>query len=400
MSAGIFVVGLGCMFMSLGAAGCALSGMIGAHFVIGIGVSMLERSANAYAVNCGPRQHATLRILIAQGLAGVGTVIAPFLANAFVFDPDSSNVVPMPDLTKPGKCLPPAAKVGSCGELASVITFYRGVGAIVLAASVLLATLFFRTTLVPEVSVPESPKTTCGWKLWQHPLVSVKASRVWFGVLANFFNLGCQVTFAQFFIEHIKINACASDRWAANWMSIAQTAFVAGRFSAAGLVAFPKLFKPHYVLLVFMAGAVAFSGAGIGIFSGLAVAMAVMVMFAEAPSFPMIFESATAGFEEWTPTCETLMILSISGGGILPVVFGKLTDVVGISEAWSLEAACFAIVLTYPVALCVVPSYRQALDAAASPVAATGGNAEDAEVQVDGILGQRKYSGGAELCRM
>lgn len=64
----------------------------------------------------------------------------------------------------------------------------------------------------------------------------------------------------------MKINACASDRWAANWMSIAQVAFVAGRFSAAGLVAFPQIFKPRFVLLAFLAGAVAFSGAGIGVF--------------------------------------------------------------------------------------------------------------------------------------
>lgn len=402
MFAGLLIVGLGCMFMSLGASGCTLGGMIGAHFCIGIGVSMLERSANAYAVNCGPRRHATLRILIAQATAGVGTVVAPFLASVFVFSADSSDVVPELDTVHPGKCLPPAAKMGSCSELGSVITFYRGVGAIVLGSSLLLATLFFRTHLMPEVEVAESPKTTCGWKLWRHPLVSAKHSRIWFGCLANFVNLGSQVTLAQFFIEHMKINACTSDRWAANWMSVAQVAFVAGRFSAAGLVAFPKIFKPRYILLVFLAGAVAITGAGIGVFSGAAIAMAVVAMFMEAPSFPMIFESATAGFEEWTPTCETIMILSISGGGVLPVAFGKLTEVVGISKAWGLEAACFAVVLSYPLALCLVPSYRKALDSAASETGddTSGDVVEDAEARRDAIWRPGKYDAGTELCRM
>ncbi|ETN46586.1 uncharacterized protein HMPREF1541_00772 [Cyphellophora europaea CBS 101466] len=376
MFLGLFTVGLGCMFMSLGADGCTLGGMTGGHFVIGIGVSMLERSANAYAVNCGPRQHATLRILVAQAMAGVGTVVAPFLAAAFVFSPDSSNVVPAPDPFTPGKCLPPVDKTGSCAELGSVITFYRGIGAIVLGVSLVLATLFFRTRLVPEVAVLKSPRTTCGWKLWRHPLVSVKHSRVWWGVVANFVNLGLQVAFAQFFMEHMKINACASDRWAANWMSVAQAAFVAGRFSAAAAVVFPKIFRPRYVLLAFLAGAVAFTGASVVVTGSTAIAMAVMVMFAEAPSFPMIFESATAGFEEWTPTCETLMIVSISGGGILPVIMGKLTDMVGISMAWTLVSACFAFVLTYPVALCVLPSYRKALDQADG----CGGRGSDEEI--------------------
>ena len=187
--------------------------------------------------------------------------------------------------------------------------------------------------------------------------------------------------FAQFLIEHLKINACVSDRWAAGIMAICQSAFVAGRFTAAGLVAFPRVFKPRFVLLAFLLGAAAFSGAGIGVFGNTAIAMAVMVMFAETPSFPMVFESATAGFEEWTATAETMTIVSISGGGILPVMFGKLTDIVGISKAWSLEAACFALVSTYALALCLIPSYREALDSAASPEAKPARGEMDSEAQ-------------------
>ena len=364
MVTGLFVLGLGDLFMSLGAARCSLAGMIMGHFVIGLGVSTLERSSNPYVVNCGPRQQATLRILIAQAWAGMGTVIAPFLANAFVFNPNSSGLQPQTDPTHPGKCLAAAEKEGSCGNLGTVITFYRVLAAAIFGLAVTYTIIFFRTTWLPEVEVPASPPISCGWKKWKHPLVSLKHSRVWWGAASNFFNVGCQVTFAQFFLEHMKINACASDKWAAYCMSIAQGAFVVGRFAAAGLVTMPKIFKPRYVLLAFLAGAVATTAAGTAITGGAAIALAVMVMFFEAPSFPMIFESATAGYDGWTATCETIMITSISGGALQPALMGKLVEAVQISKGWWLTAGCFVLVFTYPVATSIIPSFRRAIDKA------------------------------------
>lgn len=160
----------------------------------------------------------------------------------------------------------------------------------------------------------------------------------------------------------MKLNACTTDAMAANWMSVAQTLFVVGRFVAAGLVVCPKAIKPRFVLLAFLAGAVGFSAAGVVATGQAAIGFAIMVMFSEAPSFPMIFESATCGVGEWTGLAETITIVSISGGGILPVLFGMLAEGVGVSRAWILLAGCFALVSTYPVAICVVPGYRRALD--------------------------------------
>lgn len=365
MVAGLFGLALGDLFMSIGAQGCSLTGMVVAMFVIGLGVSVLERSANPYAVNCGPRTQATLRILIAQAWAGIGTVVAPFLANAFVFNPDTSTRPAETDPLRPGKCLMPTEnKSTSCANLGSVITFYRALGGCIFGLTVFVAVIFFRTTWVPEVEVPASPPVSCGWKKWKHPLVSVQFARIWWGVAANFVNIGCQVTFAQFFIEHMKINACASDKWAALCMSFAQMAFVVGRFAAAGLVTAPKIFKPRYVLATFIAGAVATTAAGTAITGSTALALAVMVMFFEAPSFPMIFESATASFDDWTPTCETLMIVSISGGALQPPLMAQLVEAVHISKAWWLTAGCFSIVFTYPLATNLIPSFRRALDTA------------------------------------
>jgi hypothetical protein len=112
----------------------------------------------------------------------------------------------------------------------------------------------------------------------------------------------------------------------------------------------------------------------------------VMVMFSEGPSFPMIFESATAGFEDWKPTCETLMIISISGGALQPAMMALLVEKVGISMGWTLTMSCFAVVLTYPVALNIIPSFRKAVDAAKTiENAGRGGVLEEAGADEENI---------------
>jgi len=359
---GLIMLAVGDIFMSIAAQHRDFAGMVASHFVVGLGVSALERAANPYATNCGPRIFAPLRLLVAQALAGVGTVIAPFLANALIFNPATSMDIPPLDVSHPGRCI--KIPETDAGDLTTVVTFYRGLAGGIFGLAFVMAVVFFRTQLVPEVGQETSPKTDCRWKLWKHPLVSMRYSRLWWGVAANFFNLGCQVAFAQFFIEHMAVSACASNKWAANYMAIAQGVFVVGRFTAAAAVSKPRIFRPRWVLAFFIAGAVAMTGAGTAVTGKLAVGLACMVMFFEAPSFPMIFESATAGFEAWTPTAETLMIGSICGGGVLPALMGQLVEATYITTGWWLVTGCFVLVFTYCLATCMIPSYRQRLDAA------------------------------------
>lgn len=65
---GLVLLAAGDQVMAVGASHLSLNLMCFAHFVVGLGVSTLERTANAYTVECGPRARATVRILIASTL--------------------------------------------------------------------------------------------------------------------------------------------------------------------------------------------------------------------------------------------------------------------------------------------------------------------------------------------
>lgn len=288
----------------------------------------------------------------------------------------------------------PPSPIGAV-DLSRVVTFYRYLGICVYGLALAFAVLLFRTNLVIEVEVSKSPDLKhSNWLFWKHPLASLKYARLWFGVVANFFNLGCQVAVAQFFIEHMVVNSCNSSKQGASNMMYAQILFVVGRLVAAAFVVLPtatrsewvpKLFKPRYVLCSFLAGAAAFTGAGIQATGKAAVVCAILVMFCEAPSFPMIFESATAGDREWMPTAETIITLSISGGGLLPLLMGIFADHVGVSVGWSLVTVCFGITFSYTLSCNLIPSFRSAIDATHEDEGVNKGNGD---VELGSISGK------------
>lgn len=372
----IFLAG-GNEVMSIGAGKLSLGVMCAGYLVVGLGVSMLERCANAYAVEAGPRSRAPVRILIAQSFAALGTVVAPPVAKFAIFD-EVSSTMPEPDPKDPGQCLmPPPPSKDRLGDLSKVVVFFKWLGLGVFGLAFCLALVFFRTRAVAEPHVPESPATEYPkWQFWRHPLISRKQSRLWLGFAANFLNLGCQVTVAQFFIEHLRVAACQIDSDAANMMMVAQILFLLGRLVAAGLIELPaipcfsrtgrlhRLFKPRVVLSAAVCLAAVFTGLGMTVSGKAAIACACMVMFCEAPTFPMIFEAASAGLGDWTPSAESIIILSISGGGIIPPMNGLLADRFGVARSWALAATAFSCVFSYSLLLNLVPSYREALDAA------------------------------------
>jgi hypothetical protein len=119
--------------------------------------------------------------------------------------------------------------------------------------------------------------------------------------------MGCQVAVAQY-------------------LSVAQTAFVVGRFAFSGL---SVVMKPRKALGIFILGCMACSTGAIFARNGAAIAMVVLIMLFEAPLFPTVSETATSGLDELASRAEDIMISSICGGALLSFLFGLLADTVG-----------------------------------------------------------------------
>lgn len=201
--------------------------MVASMFVVGMGVSTLERAANPYAAKVGPPGTAEVRLVFAQGAAAVGTIVAPLVAAQAV-----------PDVAADDR------------KMASIITLYNGVGYGVLGLVVLFMGIYFGTSIVPEIEEEDSPtadenatRVVLKSRLhcfFLHPIWSYR--RLWWAWLANFINLSNQVIIAQFFIEYSKIvrPGKTSGVQAQNFLSVAQTFFAVGRYAFVVMIIWIK----------------------------------------------------------------------------------------------------------------------------------------------------------------
>jgi FHS family L-fucose permease-like MFS transporter len=289
---GLVIFGIGNFAMA--ALAGKLIGMVAASLIVGLGVATLERSANPYVVRCGPDSFRSTRINFAQSWAGVGTVISPLAAAGSIVGDKSQ-------------------------KLAAILHVYLTIGCIIMGIAGFFVWLFFRTQCMPEVPADGDDEESFGFH--RSPIWGCR--KLWWGAVANFCNMGCQVAVAQYLMAYLEDNAGLDDTQGAHYLSVAQTAFVVGRFAFAGL---SLVVKPRKALGLFIFGCIACSTGAVFARNGSATAMVILIMLFEAPLFPTIFETATSGLDKLASRAEDIMISSICGGALLSPLFGVLAD--------------------------------------------------------------------------
>ncbi|KAM7196537.1 Major facilitator superfamily domain containing protein [Naviculisporaceae sp. PSN 640] len=82
---GLLIYGVGTIMFWPGAVLNAYGGFMVSSFVVGFGLAVLETAANPFLALCGPPQYADARLLLAQGVQAVGSVLSGLLANNVFF---------------------------------------------------------------------------------------------------------------------------------------------------------------------------------------------------------------------------------------------------------------------------------------------------------------------------
>ncbi|POR38557.1 L-fucose-proton symporter [Tolypocladium paradoxum] len=82
---GLCIYGIGTIIFWPSAVTNSYGGFMLSNFVVGFGLSVLEVGANAFMVLCGPPEYGETRLLLAQGVQGVGSVVSGLLAQKVFF---------------------------------------------------------------------------------------------------------------------------------------------------------------------------------------------------------------------------------------------------------------------------------------------------------------------------
>ncbi|CAK7239389.1 MAG: hypothetical protein STHCBS139747_000819 [Sporothrix thermara] len=82
---GLCIYGIATMMFWPSAVLASFPGFIISSFVVGFGLGILETAANPFIALCGPLEYSEMRLLIAQGVQGVGSVLSGLLAQNVFF---------------------------------------------------------------------------------------------------------------------------------------------------------------------------------------------------------------------------------------------------------------------------------------------------------------------------
>jgi FHS family L-fucose permease-like MFS transporter len=299
-----------------------------ALFIIASGLTLLETAANPYITVLGDADSATQRLNFAQSFNGLAAFLAPLMGGTFILSGKSLSEQQQLSMT--------SAELNDYLNLeaSSVQIPFIVIGVVVL----LVAVLIWRTRL-PEIKEEEEiDGAETGSVLGEKNLM--------LGVAAQFFYVGAQVCISSFFIRFADKVAGIEEKTAAYLLSGAFLSFMIGRFIGTYLMKFvapPRLLAVYSLVNIFLLIAAVSTTGMVSVYALVGVQFFMSIMF------PTIFALSIRGLGAKTKVGSSLVIMSIVGGAIFPVIMGQVSDVSSIQTAYIVPAVCFLVVLYFAI---------------------------------------------------
>ena len=287
-----------------------------ALFTLGTGLTILQTASNPYVTLIGPIESAAMRISIMGLINKSAGVLVPILFTSLILA-DMGSI--SEDLSNT-----------EIDELASRLIMPYIVMAVVLTALIALV----KFSNIPELEFEKDDAYDKG-SIWQFP-------RVILGAIALFFYVGIEV------IAGDTIGLYAQGLEVANATALTSYTMIFMVFGyLIGVFFIPKYLSQEKALISSALGGivlllcVAFSSTTSHGFSeilwgwsGIAtlqnsVAFVALLGFANALVWPTIWPLALEGLGKYTAKGSALLIMAISGGAILPLVFGRVAQAIG-----------------------------------------------------------------------
>ena len=331
---GLFLYGIGALLFIPGAEIMAFPFFLFSLFVIGCGLTFLETSANPYVTVLGDAEASEQRINFSQSFNGLGWILGPLVGGWFLFSQENSPNIALP---------------------------YAIIGLVVL----LIGGVFCFVRL-PEIKDTVSPEEVSGHQdnprdenrdlstttvessstLSEIRILSRKSAFV-FGWIALFLYVAAQTGVNSFFINYATEHIAITDSMAATLLSFGGMGlFMLGRLGgswAMGRIRAERLLAILAIIATLATSAVVLAPGGIG-FAALLV-----VYLCESIMFPTIFALALRGLGAHTKIASSLLIMSIVGGAVAPLLMGIVADGHSMALGFVVPLVCFVVIAAYAI---------------------------------------------------
>ena len=281
-------------------------------FVIGTGLALLQTASNPYVTILGPSESAAQRISV----MGICNKVAGILSQV-IFG---------------GLLLSSAA---GAAKLETVIMPYG-----IMTAILVVLALWVRFSSLPEVEAEETEEEKSASKasVWAYPNLVL-------GLVAFFLYVGVEVMAGDTIINYGVSKGFSMDV-AKSFTSYTLYGMLAGYI--VGILFIPKYLSQQKALnysailgILFSVGAVVLDGY-------LSVLCIALLGLANALMWPALWPLAIQGLGKFTKLGSALIIMMISGGALVPLLYGSIADRMGDTQtAYAIMVPCYLFILYY-----------------------------------------------------
>lgn len=348
MSLGLVIMGIGALVFIPAAEARTYWVFLVAIFIQGMGMTILQTAANPYITILGPIESGAKRIAI-MGIANkVAGALGSLIFGAILLSgiDEVKEKLSTVSVEEKGQLLDTMAD--------SVFTPY-----VVMAIVLFVLGILIRKAPLPHVEAEEVEEDTAGGKTAKTSIFQFP--HLWLGVLALFVYVGAEVIAGDTIIAY-GISLGFTGEEAKFFTTYTLMAMVATY--ALGVILIPKYVKQKTALVVSAILGIIFSFCILNTTGYTSVLFVAALGIANALVWPAVWPLTLEGLGKFTKTASALLIMAISGGAIIPPLYGRIVDAnkhelvaSGIAEADAAATAatdsywilipCYAIILFF-----------------------------------------------------
>ena len=324
---GFSIMSVACLLFLPAAYSGLFPSFLGALFMLGGGITLLQVAVNPLIITLGSPENASSRLTFAQFFNSVGVFLMIRFGAGMILGEESA--------VDTAALSGPALTAHQIAETTLIAHSYIGL-AVVLA---LIALFFWTRRSVLDAQKMERVEMAGAFDLLRRPRVAL-------GCLCIFVYVGAEVATASVMINYLEqprtLGIDAKE--AAVLLSYYWLGALIGRLAGGFLL---RMVRPGLVLAAFASVAIALLGMsalGQGQLAGWTL---IAIGLFNSIMFPTIFSLAVEGLGADAPKASGLLCTAIVGGAIIPVLTGAVADAGGLSMALIVPAICYAIIVAF-----------------------------------------------------
>lgn len=304
-------------------------------FIQGTGLAIQQTASNPYITILGPRESGAKRISIMGICNKVAGAVAPIILGSIVL----SEADTLADRLAGMGVIQKAAELDALA--ARVITPY-----IIMTCILLLLAVLVYFSGLPEVDTDKEDETLAVANTRKNSILQFP--HLLLGTLAMFLYVGVEVMAGDTVISYASNAQNISLDNAKFFTTYTLLAMIVGYL--IGIFTIPKYIKQEKALQISAVLGVLLTIAAILTEGYVSVLCISLLGLANALVFPAIWPLAIADLGRFTKIGSSFLIMALAGGAIIPLLYGKLGDVINLQQAYWIMVPCYLFIWYYATA--------------------------------------------------